>query len=33
VSYNDLSEETADDVPSGNAALNALPVSIVPVPG
>jgi len=33
VSYNDLSEETAHDVPSGNAALNALPVTVVPVAG
>ncbi len=29
VSYNDLSEETALDVVSGNAALNALPIEIV----
>ena len=31
VSYNDLAEETAGDAPSGNAAFNALPVSIVAV--
>jgi anaerobic selenocysteine-containing dehydrogenase len=31
VSYNDLSEETAGDEVSGNAALNALPVTLEPV--
>jgi anaerobic selenocysteine-containing dehydrogenase len=29
-SYNDLSEETAADAVSGNAAFNALPVELVP---
>jgi anaerobic selenocysteine-containing dehydrogenase len=28
VSYNDLSEEDAYDVPSGNAAVNALPIRL-----
>ena len=31
VSYNDLSEETASDAVSGNAALNALPVTLEPI--
>lgn len=31
VSYNDLSEETAGDVPSGNAAFNGLAVQVVAV--
>jgi hypothetical protein len=30
VSYNDLSEETAGDAVSGNAALNGLPVTLEP---
>jgi anaerobic selenocysteine-containing dehydrogenase len=30
VSYNDLSEETAGDVVSGNAAFNGLPVTLEP---
>ena len=31
VSYNDLSDETAGDAVSGNAALNALRVTLEPV--
>jgi anaerobic selenocysteine-containing dehydrogenase len=31
VSYNDLSEETAADAVSGNAAFNGLPVTLEPV--
>jgi len=31
VSYNDLSEETAGDAVSGNAALNGLPVRLIPI--